>query len=112
MDFNISDLMNQAKKLQDEMKLSKEKLKDIKVEGEAGGGMVKVTLLGDNSLINIEIEDRLIDNKEKEMLENLIVAAVNNGIQKVQEAVEKEMGSSATDMLSKLKASGINFPGM
>lgn len=112
MDFNISDLMAQAKKIQEEMNVSKEKLKEIRVIGEAGGGMVKVTVRGDNSLINIEIENQFFEHNEREMLENLIVAAVNDGLKKVQEKVEQEMGGQASDMLSKLKNSGIKFPGL
>ncbi|MCB1651751.1 MAG: YbaB/EbfC family nucleoid-associated protein [Alphaproteobacteria bacterium] len=76
--FNFKDMMQQAQQMQFKLQELQEKLKDILVEGESGGGMVKVTMACSGDLKAISIDPSVIDAKDKETLEDLIVAAVNN----------------------------------
>ena len=98
MNFNIQELMKQAKAMQDEMAKSKEKLSDIFVEAESGGGMVKVKLNCNYDIKSIEIADEIISKENKEMLEDLIVAAINSGVRKASDKAEEE-GNKIKSML-------------
>jgi len=93
---NLNQLMKQAQKMQEDMQKAQERLAEITVEGTAGGGMVKVTANCQNQILGIEIEKEVIDPEDKEMLEDLIVAAVNqamdNAAKRSQEEMQKSMG--------------------
>jgi len=85
--------MNQIMKMAQNMSNSmKEKMDNLEVTGNAGGGMVKVVMNGHKNLLKISIEDEVIDPREKEMLNDLIIAAVNDAIRKVDEELKGEMG--------------------
>ena len=73
MDF--SEIMKQASKIQDQMKSAKEELKNIETEGTSGGGLVKVTINGDHELKKIDIDPSILVASEKEIIEDLIIAA-------------------------------------
>ncbi len=83
MQPNIGDLMKQAQKMGDAMKKAQEDLTKLSVEGEAGGGLVKVVLNGQHQAKSIHIDDSLLNDKE--MLEDLITAAINSANQKINE---------------------------
>lgn len=91
MKFDISSLMEQAKVLQTEMEKQKKNAEKLTATGEAGAGMVFVSINGANQVLSIKIADELINLTEKKMLEDLIVAAVNNAYQKISEVTSKEM---------------------
>lgn len=76
--MNIQKMMQQAQQMQFKMQELQEKLKDIIVSGESGGGLVKASMGCDGTLRGLEIDPSLIIPEEKETLEDLIVAAVNN----------------------------------
>ena len=80
---NFSDLISQAKKMQDKMKESQEILKKIEVEGVSGGNSVKVLMNGDGELKKIFLDDNLI-KESKEIIEDLIVAAHNDAKSKLK----------------------------
>lgn len=85
--------MNQIMKMAQNMSSNlKEKMDNISVDGNAGGGMVKVVMNGHKNVISIDIEDEVIDPNDKEMLTDLIIAAVNDAIAKVDEEMKGEMG--------------------
>jgi DNA-binding YbaB/EbfC family protein len=107
MKFGMSDIMQQAQKLQEEMQRVQEELKDKIVTAEAGGGMVKVTITGANEIRSIVIEREVINPDDKEMLEDLIVAAVNKAIQTAGEMAQSEM-QSVSGMMPNIP--GLNFP--
>lgn len=107
MKFGMSDLMQQAQKLQEEMQRIQEGLKDKIVTAEAGGGMVKVTISGANEIRSIVIEREVINPDDKEMLEDLIVAAVNKAIQAASALAQSEM-EEVSGMMPKIP--GLGFP--
>lgn len=107
MKFGMSDIMQQAQKLQEEMQRIQEGLKDKIVTAEAGGGMVKVTISGANEIRSIVIEREVINPDDKEMLEDLIVAAVNKAIQAASEMAQSEM-QGVSGMMPQIP--GLNFP--
>jgi len=97
---DFSDLLSQAKKMQDKMKQTQEMLKKIEVEGISGGNTVKVIMNGDGELKKITFDDKIF-SESKEILEDLIVAAHNDAKSKLKKKTSEEI-SKATG--------GINLP--
>jgi len=95
---DFSDLISQAKKMQERMKETQERLKKIEVEGVSGGNAVKVIMNGDGELKKIFLEDSLL-KESKEILEDLIVAAHNNAKSKLKDKTSDEI-SKATGGIS------------
>ncbi|HET7574506.1 MAG TPA: YbaB/EbfC family nucleoid-associated protein, partial [Solirubrobacterales bacterium] len=93
--FDVNALMKQAQQMQDEMLQAQEKLKDETVEASAGGGMVKVTMGGDLTLRAIAIDPEAIDPEEAELLQEMVQAAVNEGLRAAQELASSKMGGIA-----------------
>jgi DNA-binding YbaB/EbfC family protein len=87
MKGDLSQLMKQAQKMQDQVQKAQEELSDLEVQGEAGGGLVKLTMTGRNEVRKIEIDDTLLA-EDKEMLEDVLAAAFNDALHKVQKTVE------------------------
>jgi hypothetical protein len=99
----MGNMMKQAQKLQSKMMKLQEELGQRTVEATAGGGMVKVVANGKQQIESIEIEKEVVDPEDVEMLQDLIVAAINDALNKSQEMVSSEM--------SKLTG-GLNMPGL
>jgi DNA-binding YbaB/EbfC family protein len=99
----LASLMKQAQGMQGKMAESKERLANLKCEGEAGGGMVRVTVTGSFKVIACKIEPELVQSGDKEMLEDLVVAATNQALEKLMEQQAQEMSSIA---------GGFNLPGL
>lgn len=95
--------MKQAQKVQQKMKEVQESLGDEKVEASAGGGMVNVVVNGKQEILSIKIEPEIVKEGDLEMLEDLIMVAVNEGIKKSQAMVQEKL-SAVTG--------GLNIPGM
>jgi DNA-binding YbaB/EbfC family protein len=100
---NMGNLMKQAQKLQSKMLKMQEELADKTVETAAGGGMVKVVANGRQQILSIEIEKEVVDPDDVEMLQDLVLSAVNDALVKSQEMVSDEMGKLT---------GGMNIPGM
>ena len=92
MNFDIKSLMEQAKNLQAEFEKSQANLESIVTTGSAGAEMVQVTINGANKVLSIFIADEIYQTENKKMLEDLIIAAVNNAFANAQEEIKKEMG--------------------
>lgn len=90
---NIGNMMKQAQQLQKKMGEAQEKLNSIEVEGVSGGGMVKVLATAKGDVKRIMIDDTLMSKEEKEITEDLIVAAINDAKQKGEAASQEEMKS-------------------
>jgi len=90
--FDIQGLMKQAQQMQAEMMEAQEKLKDEVVEASAGGGMIKVKVGGDMTLREIAIDPEAIDPEDAEMLQEMVQAAVNEGLRAAQELAGSKMG--------------------
>jgi len=88
---NFGDMMKQAKRLQEKMGSLQKELETRTVETTAGGGMVTVVVNGKFELQSLKIEKEVVDPNDLDMLEDLIVAAVNEGIRKAQEMASAEM---------------------
>lgn len=86
----IGNLMKQAQEMQKNMQVAQEELAKMEVAGEAGGGMVKVVMTGKHELVKVEIDDSLMDDRE--MLEDLVAAAVNSAARRVEEVTQEKMG--------------------
>ena len=103
---NMNSILKQAQKMQEDMQKAQEGLADIQVEGTAGGGMVKVVANGKLELLSVHIEEEVINAEDKEMLEDLVAAAVNQAIKTAQEKANEEMQKITGGMLG-----GLNLPG-
>jgi len=90
---NISNMMKQAQQLQKKMSEAQEKLNSIEVEGSSGGGLVKVTATAKGEIKRIELDNSIMKPEEKEITEDLIVAAINDAKQKGEAAAQQEMKS-------------------
>lgn len=99
----LKDLMNQAKKMQDELAKTQEELANRVVEAASGGGMVKLTMNGKHEIKSLKIDPQVVDPEDTEMLEDLIIAAFNEACDKIARDSEEEM--------SKLTG-GLNIPGL
>jgi len=99
----MGNVMKQAQKLQAKMQRLQEEMAEKTIETTSGGGMVKVVASGKQQVVSIQIEKEVVDPDDVEMLEDLILAAVNDALLKSQEMVTQEM--------SKLTG-GLNIPGM
>ena len=107
--FDLNALMKQAQQMQAEMSEAQEKLKDAVVEASAGGGMVKVKMSGDLRLLEVAIDPEAIDPEEAEMLQDMLLAAVNEGIRSAQELAANRLGGIAGGLGG---AGGLGLPGM
>ena len=97
---NIQKLMKQAQKMQNKMQ---QELGELEVEASTGGGMVSVKMSGHKQLLGVKIEPDVLDPEDPEMLQDLIVAAVNEATRKVDEVVQEQMGAMT---------GGMGLPGM
>ena len=92
--FDVNALMKQAQQMQEQMLQAQEKLKDETVEASAGGGMVKVTMGGDLTLRSITIDPEAVDPEDVELLQEMVQAAVNEGLRAAQELAGSAMGDA------------------
>ncbi len=95
---NISQIMKQAKEMQEKMAEVQKKIEQSEVEGSSGGGAVKVIMDGKHSLKKINIDSNLVDKDEVEVLEDLIVAAINDANKKISENMSNQLGSISSGM--------------
>jgi DNA-binding YbaB/EbfC family protein len=91
MSKGLGDLMKQAQKLQSKMMELQEELAGKTVEATAGGGMVAVVINGKQEILSLKIDPEVVDRQEIEMLQDLIIAAVNDGIRRAQQIGAEEM---------------------
>ena len=103
--FDMMKMMGKMKEVQAKIKEAQEKLVHITTTAEAGGGMVKATVNGKKQLINLEIDNDIVNKEEKEMLRDLIVAAVNKAMEEAEEMAREELKKSTEGMIP-------NIPGL
>lgn len=99
----MGDMMKQAQKLQARMLKIQEELAEKTVESAAGGGMIKVVANGRQQIVSIRIEKEVVNPEDVEMLQDLVLAAVNDALTKSQEMVAAEMGKLT---------GGLSIPGL
>ena len=90
--MNINSIMKQAKQMQSKMMQIQEKLAEEKVEASVGGGMVSAVFTGQGDIVSIKIDPEVINPEDKEMLEDLVVSAVSEGLKKSRELMSQRMG--------------------
>ncbi len=95
---NLGDMMKAAQKMQAKMTEMQDRLTEMEVSGQSGGGMVTATLNGKNELRRLKIDPSLVDADDVEMLEDLVVAAVNDAREKVEREVQSETAKMMGDM--------------
>ena len=100
---NMNKLMKQVQKMQQDMVKLQEELQEKTVEATAGGGVVKVVASGKKQLVSIEIDPEAVDPEDVEMLQDLVLAAANEALQKAEDMVADEMGKLT---------GGLNMPGL
>ena len=103
---NMQQMLKQVQKMQQEMLAAQEKLKDETVEATAGGGMVTVTVSGDLQVKAITIAAEAIDPDDPELLSDMVLAAVNEGLRSAQELATSKLGSVTGGL------GGLGLPGM
>ena len=86
---DLGMLMKQAQKIQDQMQQAQAELADLEVQGEAGGGLVTITMTGQNEVRRIRIDDSLL-GEDRDMLEDVLAAAFNDTVRKVKKTVEQK----------------------
>lgn len=95
--MNIGDLMKQAQQMQGKMQQMQEELAKAEVTGEAGAGLVSVVMTGRHDVKRVSIDDSLL-SEDKEMLEDLLAAAVNDAVRKVEQNSRDQMGKMTAGM--------------
>ena len=89
MKGNLAGLMQQAQKMQQEMQKAQEELASLEVTGEAGGGLVKITMTGKHAVRRVEIDPSLLEDRE--MLEDIVTAAVNDAVNRIASTTQDRM---------------------
>ena len=100
---NINNLMKQAQKLQKEMAQAQQELEEKEFDASVGGGAVVVKVNGKKEVLSIKIKEEVVDPDDVEMLEDLVLSAVNEALKKAEEETANKMGKLT---------GGINIPGM
>ena len=101
--MNMQQVMKQARKMQEQLAAAQENLSAATVDASAGGGMVKVTVNGDMQVTSLKIDPAALDPEDVEMLEDMVMAAVNEAMRGMNELANKQMGAIT---------GGLNIPGM
>lgn len=101
----IQELLKQAQRMQKRIKESQEELSNKTIEASSGGGMVKVSMNGNQEILSLKIDKEVVNPDDVEMLEDLIVAAIEEARQKVKEMIESEM----SDLTGGIKIPGLNL---
>lgn len=105
MAFDITGMMGKMKDLQDKMQQAQQELQHISATGEAGGGLVKATANGHRQLIKLDIDESLLTPQDRDMVADLVVAAVNKALDTVAEQAKQEMQRKTSGLLP-------NIPGL
>ncbi len=96
--MNMQKLMKEAQKAQQKMQEAQERLANLSVQGSAGGGLVMATASGDGAITGVKIDKGTVDPEDVELLEDLVMAAVNDAQRKAKELQESEMGAAMGGM--------------
>ena len=100
---NMNSMIKQAQKMQEEMERVQQETEEEQVEATSGGGAVKVVVNGKKELVSIKLDPDAVDPDDVETLEDLILAAVNEGVKKAEEIMSERMGAIT---------GGLNIPGL
>ncbi|HET8815897.1 MAG TPA: YbaB/EbfC family nucleoid-associated protein [Pseudidiomarina sp.] len=87
----MSGMMKQAQQMQERMQRAQEEIANLEVTGEAGAGMVKVTMLGNHNVRRVSIDPSLFSEDDAEMIEDLVAAAINDAVRRVEQTSKEKM---------------------
>jgi len=107
MKGGMQGMMKQVQKMQAEMEKIQSELENKTITQESGGGMVKATANGKKGIVSIEIDNEIIESGDKEMIEDLVVAAINKALEAAGKMAEEEMANVTKGMIPP----GMNIPG-
>jgi len=108
---NMQQMLKQVQKMQQEMMEAQESLKDERVEASAGGGMVKVVVSGDLVVQSVTIDPEAVDPEDVDLLQDTVLAAVNEALRSAQELAASKMGGVAGGMGGPGGLGGLGLPG-
>ncbi len=91
MSKQLGQILNQAKKMQEKFQKMQDEMADKSVEAQAGGGMVSCVVNGKQEILSIKIADEIWEERDKELLEDMVVAAINEGLNKSKDMLQEEM---------------------
>lgn len=97
MKGNLGNLMKQAQKMQENLQKAQQEIALLEITGESGGGLVKITLTGRHEARRVSIDDSLLSD-DKDMLEDLVAAAINDAVRKVEQATQEKIAGMAGGM--------------
>ncbi|WP_339922720.1 YbaB/EbfC family nucleoid-associated protein [uncultured Cyclobacterium sp.] len=103
--FDMMNIMNKVKDAQAKIKATQAELVHLRAEGEVGAGMVKVVVNGERRVLDMEIDPSLINEKDKDMMKDLIVGATNKALENIDVKIKEKMGNATAGMMP-------NIPGM
>ncbi|BDD03216.1 YbaB/EbfC family nucleoid-associated protein [Aureibacter tunicatorum] len=103
--FDMMKMMGKMKEVQAKVKEAQEKLVDVRAHGESGAGLVKATVNGKKQVISLDVDSSLLNADDKEMMQDLIVAAVNKANEEAEQIAKAELKKSTEGLLP-------NIPGM
>ena len=103
---NMSNMLKQAQQVQKQIEDVQNELDDLNINGESGGGMVKATVNGKMELLNLDLQNEIFE-EDKDLIEDLIISAINNAMAKAQEESQSRMNAVTGGMLG-----GMKIPGM
>jgi nucleoid-associated protein EbfC len=109
---NMQQMLKQVQKMQADMAAAQESLKSEVVEASAGGGMVKVQVTGDQVVKSIEIDPRAVDPDDVEMLADMVLAAVNEGLRAAQDLAAAKMNTATGGLAGPGGLGGLGLPGL
>ncbi len=97
MKGNLGNLMKQAQKMQENLQKAQQEIARLEITGESGGGLVKITLTGRHEARRVSIDDSLLTD-DKDMLEDLVAAAINDAVRKVEQVTQDKIAGMAGGM--------------
>ena len=103
--LDMNSMMGKVQEAQQKLKEAQDNLINITAEGEAGAGMVKATVNGKRQVVNLTFDKSLLSEQDKEMLQDLTVAAINKAIENIEPKIKEEMGKATSGVIP-------NIPGM
>ena len=95
---NMSQIMKQAKAMQEKMAEMQKKIEETEIEGSSGGGAVKIVMNGKHEVKNLFLDPSIVNSDEKEVLEDLIIAALNDVNKKIAESTNDQLGAMSGGM--------------